>query len=211
MLRTNLLPVALATCQGALFARGADLSPLTHLSFQRSLQAGVRDANGKLITGTEVDFQVPHQDRLYASNCLWLETDSAVPKACQIFVLDSPKGQWRVEIRHWSDRPQLFRSLGEETRVDRPRGSRRRPPVVAEPVDPSAGWISSSGADSAAIADRTHRRGTRTTSRPILTVSFQGSFMHGQSRIVVVPFCLVFRCASEVERLMVVEPKETGS
>ena len=40
---------------------------------------------------------MPHQGRLYAANCLWLETDPAVPKACQILVLDSPKGQWRVE------------------------------------------------------------------------------------------------------------------
>ena len=68
-----------------------------HLSFQRSLQAGVRDPNGKLITGTEIDFLVPHQGRLYAGNCLWKETDPAVPKACQILVLDSPKGQWRVD------------------------------------------------------------------------------------------------------------------
>jgi hypothetical protein len=44
-----------------------------------------------------VDFLAPHQGRLYAANCLWLETDPSVPKACQIFVLDSPKGQWRVE------------------------------------------------------------------------------------------------------------------
>ena len=44
-----------------------------------------------------MDFLVPHQGRLYASNCLWMETDPSVPKACQIFVLDSPKGQWRVE------------------------------------------------------------------------------------------------------------------
>ena len=68
-----------------------------HLTFQRSLQPGVRDPNGKLITGTEIDFLVPHQGHLYAGNCLWMETDPAVPKACQILVLDSPKGQWRVD------------------------------------------------------------------------------------------------------------------
>ena len=89
--------LSLAVVLTAVPALGADDSPLTHLSFQRSLQSGVRDANGNLITGTEVDFLAPHQGRLYASNCLWLETDPSVPKACQIFVLDSPKGQWRVE------------------------------------------------------------------------------------------------------------------
>lgn len=72
-------------------------SPLTRLAFQRFLQSGVRDANGNLITGTEIDFLAPHQGRLYAANCLWAETDPAVPKACQILVLDSPSGQWRVE------------------------------------------------------------------------------------------------------------------
>ena len=40
---------------------------------------------------------MPHQGRLYAGNCLWMETDSSIPKACQILVLDSPNGQWRVE------------------------------------------------------------------------------------------------------------------
>jgi hypothetical protein len=94
-----MLKLALPLCLAALVAtaHAADNSPLTQLSFQRSLQAGVRDANGHLITGTEVDFLAPHQGRLYAANCLWLETDPSVPKACQIFVLDSPKGQWRVE------------------------------------------------------------------------------------------------------------------
>ena len=93
----NSMKLVFAFLLGAFTAHAADNSPLTHLSFQRSLQAGVRDANGKLITGTEIDFLVPHQGRLYASNCLWMETDPAVPKACQILVLDSPKGQWRVE------------------------------------------------------------------------------------------------------------------
>ena len=82
---------------GVLAAERAEGSPLTQLSFQRSLQAGERDANGKLITGTEIDFLVPHKGRLYAGNCLWLETDPAVPKACQILVLDSPKSSWRID------------------------------------------------------------------------------------------------------------------
>ena len=97
MTQANWLFAFLTAFMTAVTAVSADEPPLAHLSFQRSLQSGVRDANGKLITGTEMDFLAPHQGRLYAANCLWLETDPAVPKACQIFVLDSPKGQWRVE------------------------------------------------------------------------------------------------------------------
>ena len=94
-----MLKLALSLCLTALAAtaHASDNSPLTHLSFTRSLEAGVRDANGKLITGTEIDFLAPHQCHLYASNCLWAETDPSVPKICHILVLDSPKGQWRVE------------------------------------------------------------------------------------------------------------------
>ena len=94
-----MLKLTLPLCLAALVAtaHAADNSPLTHLVFQRSLQTCVRDANGKLITGTEVGSLAPHQGRLYAANCLWKETDPTVPKGCQILVLDSPKGQWRVD------------------------------------------------------------------------------------------------------------------
>jgi hypothetical protein len=77
-------------------ARAGD-SPLVRLSFEPSMQAGGRDANGNLIAGTEVMHLVAHQGRLYASTSLWMEKDPAVPKACQVLVLDSPKGPWRVE------------------------------------------------------------------------------------------------------------------
>ena len=72
-------------------AHPADNSPLAHLSFQRSLQAGVRDANGKLITGTEIDFLVPHQGRLFASNCLWMETDQRCPRLARSSCSIRPK------------------------------------------------------------------------------------------------------------------------
>lgn len=87
----------LALPTGVLAAERAEGSLLMQLSFQRSLQAGERDANGKLITGTEIDFLVPHKGRLYAGNCLWMETDPTVPKASQILVLDSPKSPWRID------------------------------------------------------------------------------------------------------------------
>ncbi len=82
---------------GAAVARGADDAPFAHLSYQLSMQAGSRDPDGKLISGTEVMHLVPHQGRLYAGTALWMEKDPATPKACQILVLDSSRGQWRVE------------------------------------------------------------------------------------------------------------------
>jgi len=72
-------------------------SPLAHLSFEPSMQAGGRDADGHMIAGTEVMHLAAHKGRLYAGTSLWMEEDPAVPKACQVLVLDSPKGHWRVE------------------------------------------------------------------------------------------------------------------
>jgi hypothetical protein len=98
MFRINPLSLSLlAVSLTAIVAPAAEISPLTRLSFQSSMQAGNRDQNGKLLTGTEIDFLVPHQGRLYASNCLWMETDHSVPKSCQVLVLDSPKSQWRID------------------------------------------------------------------------------------------------------------------
>jgi len=71
--------------------------PLARLSFQPSMAAGFRDTNGKLVAGTEVMHLVPYKGRLYASTSLWMENDPAVPKACQVLVLDSPQGPWRVD------------------------------------------------------------------------------------------------------------------
>lgn len=76
---------------------GSDASPLSQLSFQPSMQAGFRDTNGNYVAGTELMHLVPYKGRLYAGNSLWMEKEPTVPKACQVLVLDSPKGQWRVE------------------------------------------------------------------------------------------------------------------
>jgi len=97
MFRQTLTQLYLAAFLAGASTQAADISPLARLTFERSLQVGYRDQNGKLVTGTEIDFLVPHQGRLYAGNCLARESDPAVPKACQILVLDSPKGQWRVD------------------------------------------------------------------------------------------------------------------
>ena len=65
MTQANGLLAFLTAFTTVVTALSADESPLTHLSFQRSLHTCVRDANGKLITGTEIDFLAPHQGRLY--------------------------------------------------------------------------------------------------------------------------------------------------
>ena len=69
------------------------------LEYHASLRAGSMDANGKSIFGTEIMHLVPHQGRLYASNSLWMENDPRVPKACQVLVLDSPRGEWKVDLQ----------------------------------------------------------------------------------------------------------------
>ena len=61
------------------------------------MQAGGSDANGKLPAGTEIMNIVAFGGKLYASNSLWMESDPKVPKACQVLVLDSPKGKWKVD------------------------------------------------------------------------------------------------------------------
>jgi len=118
-----MLKLALPLCLAALVAtaHAADNSPLTHLSFQRSMQAGVRDANGRLIAGTEIMHLVPHKGRLYASTSLWMEKDRSVPKACQVLVLDSPKGQWRVEHQFTTNNLR-YGSLREVTFATDDRG-----------------------------------------------------------------------------------------
>jgi poly(A) polymerase len=72
-------------------------SLLLHLSFQLSLHAGTQDGDGKPMLGTEIMHLVPHQDRLYAGNSLWMENDPQTAKACQILVLDTPNGTWKVD------------------------------------------------------------------------------------------------------------------
>ena len=107
MWKSNVLPVCAAAFLTAAGAHGADESPLAHLGFQPSMQAGFRDAKGKLVTGTEVMHLLPHKERLYAGTSLWMEKDPSVPKACQVLVLDSPKGQWRVDRQFTSNNVRL--------------------------------------------------------------------------------------------------------
>jgi len=46
--------------------------------------------------GTEIMRILPHQGKLYASTSMWMESDSSLPKACQLLVLDSPDGGWKL-------------------------------------------------------------------------------------------------------------------
>jgi poly(A) polymerase len=61
------------------------------------MKAGFRDTKGNYVAGTEIMHLVPYKGRLYAANSLWMEREPTVPKACQVLVLDSPEGSWRVE------------------------------------------------------------------------------------------------------------------
>ena len=76
---------------------------LTNLSFQPTLQAGIKDVNGNYIYGTEIMRLVPYKGKLYAGTSMWMESDPTIPKACQILVLDSPEGQWKVERQFTSN------------------------------------------------------------------------------------------------------------
>ena len=90
LLALNLIP--LNSC-----ASSSSTPSLSKLSFQQSWHAGEKDANGNLMAGTELMHLVPYKGKLYAANSLWMENDASVHKACQIFVLDSRDGKWRLE------------------------------------------------------------------------------------------------------------------
>ena len=98
MLRGDAAPVAAPATAPAIFPR---------LEYHVSLRAGTRDANGKTMFGTEIMHLVPHQGRLFASNSLWMENDPQVPKACQVLVLDSPRGQWKVDLQFTRKNPRM--------------------------------------------------------------------------------------------------------
>ena len=61
------------------------------------------------MTGTEIMFLVPHKRRLYAANSLWMESDPDIPKACQIFALDSPEDDWQVDYQFTEDNLRVSR------------------------------------------------------------------------------------------------------
>jgi hypothetical protein len=69
------------------------------ITLQKSWLAGVHDKNGHLMTGTEIMFIVPHMGKLYAGNSLWMESDPNISKACQIFVLESPEDDWKLDYQ----------------------------------------------------------------------------------------------------------------
>jgi hypothetical protein len=120
--------VALCVCLSFLAATeaalAADVSPLARLSFEPSMQAGFSDAQGNYVAGTEVMHLVPYRGRLYAGTSLWMEKDPDIAKACQVLVLDSPRGRWRVEhqftkanLRLGSLKAVTFRTDGKGNRV----------------------------------------------------------------------------------------------
>lgn len=150
------MKIGLAICLIATIAlpstpgvHAAEDSPLTHLSFQPSMQAGSRDPNGRLICGTEVMHLVSHQGRLYAGTALWMEKDPAVPKACQILVLDSARGQWRVEHQfspnnlRWGSLKEITFPAAKVTLLLAAPDVRRGPVKVYCRNDDTGEWIAS--------------------------------------------------------------------
>jgi hypothetical protein len=126
MTQSHCFCVAAVILLGAASAQGAGEPIFAHLSYRLSMRSGVRDVNGNLIAGTEVMHLVPHKGRLYASTSLWMESDLSIPKACQILVLDSPKGPWRVE--HQFTKSNLrYGSLREVTFSTGARGKKITP------------------------------------------------------------------------------------
>ena len=110
---TFVLEELLSGCVGPEAARSqsasyrSDASPLSQLSFHLSMKAGFHDTNGNYVAGTEIMHLVPYKGRLYAGNSLTLEEEPTIPKACQVLVLDSPKGRWRVEHQFTRLNPRM--------------------------------------------------------------------------------------------------------
>jgi hypothetical protein len=67
-------------------------------AFQFTFTAGSRDAAGRFMGGTEMRVLAAHAGKLYAGNGYW--QDQPGPEGlhgAEIFVLDRPDGQWRVD------------------------------------------------------------------------------------------------------------------
>ena len=68
--------------------------------WEQVFRAGMIDrATGRSIRGTEIVHLITHRGRLYAGNGYWMDTRgyTNIPWA-QVIVLDSPDGDWRVDL-----------------------------------------------------------------------------------------------------------------
>jgi len=142
MTAPSLLPFCVAILAATALCGETAASSFGPLSYQLSLHAGFKDANGQSVAGTEIMNLVPYKGRLYASNSLWMEKDPAVPKACQVLVLDSPKGQWRVEHQFSVGNVRLcclmtatFSTDGKGNRIDERTLLLAAPDVASGPVN----------------------------------------------------------------------------
>ena len=87
--------IAAAASAAAVPARAAPLA-LPNMRYDLSWHAGDIDANGRTMHGVELKRIVAHNGRLYAENTLWTESDSAIPKACQLLVKETATSGWRL-------------------------------------------------------------------------------------------------------------------
>jgi hypothetical protein len=85
-------------------------SVLDELSFSQDYVAGKNDAAGKLMGGTELNYLISFENKLYALNGYWRHDASRPDQFTgpQVLVKDSTRGAWRVE--HNFDR-EIYYSL----------------------------------------------------------------------------------------------------
>jgi poly(A) polymerase len=69
----------------------------------KSFSAGSNDANGQFMGGNEIMFLVPHKGKIYAGNSYWMESNTAIPKAVQVLVLDNASAAWKVDKNFTTD------------------------------------------------------------------------------------------------------------
>lgn len=69
------------------------------ITFSKSWLAGTYDTNDQLMSGTEITFLVPHKQKLYAGNSLWMESSIQISKRSQIFVKESIESDWKIDYQ----------------------------------------------------------------------------------------------------------------
>jgi hypothetical protein len=79
-------------------AQDSTSPPSAQVGFRISFTPGSRDAAGRFMGGTEIRTLVGHDGKLFAGNSYWEDRpDSEGTQGAEIFVLDGPDAQWRVD------------------------------------------------------------------------------------------------------------------
>ena len=128
---------------------GSTSPAFTRVEFSRDYEAGTKDANGRLMDGTETMRLLGHQGRLFAGTDGWMDIPYGARPASQpartgpqVLVKDSASAPWRVDVSF----PQAIRmeAIVSATMVTDAAGRKLVPPVnilVASPSAPNtAAW-----------------------------------------------------------------------